>query len=298
MEFDEMIMQRLSHDTELAAILATFNGFPAVFSMRAPPPERPEWKDKIQYPRLDFTLDYQGDPARQTSGRLTINIWSDAEIGIAPEVIDLRLRRILHASFAQADDYPYCLAWMRSDAFEGNDERTIGITVTFDMVAFPPQLTFSPDPIKAMNDWTKEVIHDAIVIGKDSFDGWYTPSKEKPVVFWRLASQSVHEKRIHVETWFNVTIEGHVYAINAADRLYILSAVNTAAGLAHHVTMEDKSPLFIRDISIRPHLSFLAPGQILINGRFGVLQPKYANPPDQPPLKPVLKDPSMRHEKE
>lgn len=287
MELTEMVFQRLCESPALSELLADFGGRPAVFVHRAASPDSKKW-GKQQYPRIDYTIDMQENPARNASGTLSLNIWCDAEYGAEPEDLEYRVRDLLHATFAQTDDYPYCFAWVRSDAFEVRNEkeqtaRTVGVTLLFDIMACPCQYTMYPDPIKAMNLWTKGILPDAIVIGEDSIDGWLTPTREKPVIYWRLAAQGQQEKHL-AYTWLNITLEGHIYARNAGDRLYNLTRLNTAAALAGHIPMEDSSPLSLKDFSCKPHLNYLAQGQIQTNGRFGLLQPWYQSPAGGPKL--------------
>ncbi len=278
MELYQMIYRRLRDDEVLSELTAKYNGRAAIFYQHPATPENAMWEGKIQYPRIDYTIDLMENPARNTSGVLTINIWCDTQVGAEPEDIEARVRDLLHATFAQADDYPYCFAWVRSDAFEAKVEkeqmtRTIGITTIFDIMACPSQYTMYPDPIKAMNDWTKKVLPDAVVIGHDEISGWVTPTREKPVVYWRLASIGIQQRHF-THTWLNANIEGHVYAKTAADRLYNLVKLNTAQALAGHIPMEDTSPLFLKDYSCKPHLNYLSQGQIQAQGRFGILQPE------------------------
>lgn len=272
-----MIYQRLVSSPALGELLATYKGRPAVFYGRAANADDSGW-DKEQYPRIDYTVDTQENPARNASGILAVNVWCDTQIGAEPEDVEIRLRELLHATFAQTDDYPYCFAWVRSDAFEVKNDadqtvRTIGVTVLFDIMAYPCQYTMYPDPIKAMNLWTKATIPTAIVIGEDFIDGWVSPTRETPIIYWRLASQGI-ERRHFAYTWLNITLEGYVCAKNAADRLYNLTRLNTAQALAGHIPMEDTSPLFLKSFSVKPHLNYLSQGQIQAGGYFGILQPQ------------------------
>lgn len=275
MELYAMLYQRLTSSDELSMLLANYGGSPAIFYQRPPTADDTEWGDR-QYPRIDYIVDMQENPSRNTSGILTVNVWCDTEYGAEPEDIEPKLRELLHATFVQADDYPYCFAWVRSDSFEVKTQadenvRTIGVTVIFDIMAFPCQYTMYPDPIKAMNLWTKGVLPDATVIGEDEIDGWLSPTREKPVIYWHLTAQSVHQKHF-THTWLNISIEGFVFAKSASDRLYNIARINTAHALAGHIPMEDTSPLFLRDFSIKPHMNYLSQGQIQANGRFGILQ--------------------------
>lgn len=276
MELQALIFNRLTGDEKLAELLATYDERPAVFYQRAAPPDNPGWGD-TQYPRIDYTVDTQENPARNTSGVLSVDVWCDVEFGAEPEDIEVRLRELLHSAFVQADDGVYCLGWNRSEAFEGSGQEqtvhTVGITLIFDLIACPCNYTMYPDPIKAMNLWTKGILPDAVVIGEDEIDGWLVPTREKPVVYWRLTSQDIN-RRHFTHTWLNITLEGHVYARSAADRLYNLVRLNTAQALTGHVPMEDTSPLFLNSFQCQPNLNYIATGQIRATGNFGVLQPK------------------------
>lgn len=285
MELYTMLYQRLVGSTELSSLLANYDGRPAIFYQRTATSDDPKWGAE-QYPRIDYTVDMQENPARNTSGILALHVWCDAHNGAEPEDVECKLRSLLHATFVQADDDAYCFGWVRSDAFEvktDKDEsvRTIGVTLTFDIMACPCHYTLNPDPIKALNEWTKEVLPDAVVIGLDTIDGWIVPTREKPVIYWRLASQGVQQKHF-THTWLNISVEGHVYARSAADRMFNLARINTAHALASHIPLEDGSPLFLKSFACKPHLNYLAQGQIQASGHFGILQEWYGRPPDPP----------------
>ena len=290
MELSKMLFQRLVGDARLSELLAKYNNRSAVFYQRPPSDGDSEW-GPVQYPRIDYNVDLQENPARNTSGVLTLNVTCDVQVTCEPEDIEARLRELFHTAFAPTDDYVYCLAWQRSDAFEirTREDQTVrnyGVTVVFDLVACPPQITVYPDPIKGMNTWTKEVLPDAIVIGIDEISDWLIPTREKPVVYWRIASQGKATQHF-THTWLDITIEGHVYCKNAADRLYNLVQLNTAYALAHHITLEDTSPLFLNSFVMQPHLNYIITGQIRATGRFGLLQPWYGKPPENV-LRPVI----------
>jgi hypothetical protein len=288
-----MLFTRLVHDTQLAEMVTVFDGRAAVFHQRAPAPNNAKWHDsQKQYPRVDFTVDMQEEPARNSSGTLTVNVWCSTKFGQMPESIEARIRALLHATFAQPEDGPpYCFVWARSDPFEVTTETqsaeempsVIGCTLAFDIMAFPSQLTIYPDPIQAMNAWTKKILPQAVVIGVDTIDGWLEPTKERPIIYWRITAQAP-QKRTFVCVWFNTTIEGHVFAHGADERLYTLRKINTAAAMEHHITMEDSSPMFILRFGINPNMNYLATGQIQAETQFGVLREQYANPPSGPKL--------------
>lgn len=286
MDLQSLIFQRLTTDETLGSLIAAYDNRPAVFYQRAPAPDNPKW-GKCQYPRVDFIVDTQENPARNTSGTLTVNVWCDLEIGAEPEEVEMQLRDLLHCAFVSTDDNTYCIGWGRSDAFEqrGTDGtvQTTGVTLLFDLIACPVNYTIYPDPIKAMNTWTKDVLPQATVIGIDGIDGWLIPTKEKPVIYWRLSTQDIAQ-RYYTHTWLSITMEGHVYARDAASRLENLAKLNTAQALAGHVPMEDTSPLFLRSFNCKPSSNYIQTGQITASGWFGVIQPQrhFSNKPSRP----------------
>jgi len=277
MELYQAIYRRLRNDPELAQLTAVYNGGAAVFYQRPAPADSSKWGSDTQYPRIDYILDMQDNPARNSNGILTANAWCDTMEGAEPEDIEARLRSLLHATFTRADDIAYCFSWLRSDAFEIKNKpeetpRTIGVTVIFDVVACPCQHTKAPDPIKALNAWTRTVMPGAVIIGEDEFDGWLEPTKERPAVYWRLTSQGVQRKHF-THTWLNISVECHVYSKNAWDRQQNIMALNTAHALAPHIPMEDGSPLFLRTFRAQPHLNYIVTGQIQAAGNYRVMQP-------------------------
>lgn len=280
-----MIYRRARDDVTMAEMLAQYDGGPAVFYQRAATADDIHWQSDIQYPRIDYTLDMQENPARNTSGTLVFNVWCDVQDSYEPEDVELKLRELFHAVFVRADDSVYCFAWVRSDAFEAKNEgeispRTYGVTVMFDVYACPCQYTLYPDPVKAMNEWTKRILPASVVIGLDDFDGWLEPTRNEPVVYWRLTSLQ-KGKQSFTHTWMNVSMEGHVYCREASDRLYNLVRLNSAHALAGHIPMEDTSPLFLPNFSCKPHMNYISQGQIQCGGHFGLLQPPshYQNKP-------------------
>lgn len=278
MELQEMIYDRLRNDEDIESMTASFDGGAAVFYQMASPQDDARWESAIQYPRIDYLLDMMDNPARNANGTLIINIWCDTQGSTEPEDIERRIKTLLHASFAQADDYPYCFSWNRSDAFEIKKQqeetvRIVGVTVSFDVIACPKQETTCPDPIKALNDWTKEVLPDAKVICRDEIEGWFTPTKETPAVYWRMTSEDIKEQHF-AYTWLNMTAEGHVYAPTADDRLHTMALLKTAASLIGHIPMEDGSPLLQQNFESKPQLNYPKVGQLKFTGSFGILQPK------------------------
>lgn len=281
MTLEDLIYARLTAANPLKERLTKFDGAPAVFYQMAPTDKATGWAGKREYPRIDYVVDMQTNPERQTSGILTLNIWAD-EAGIPPEELEPEVRAALCDVFLQPEEGPpFSLAWASTNAFE---ERTqakpntivVGATVTFDVFAFPIQETTDPDPILAMNKFVKDWEPAAVVIGKDSIESFYTATTKRPAFYFRLITLQTSQETNTV-VWMNATIAGHIFA-EPEGRLQWLKALTDALAIQGEVTMLDTSPMFIQTIKADSSADRLTTGQLRLYVRFGILRrPKYAH---------------------
>lgn len=282
MTLEDLIYNRLLASEDLTDKLAKFDNLPAIFYQAAPGDQNEGWKGKKQYPRIDFVVDMQANPERQSSGLMTLNIWCN-EAGDPPEDIEPEVRAALCDVFMQpAEQPPYCLAWVRSDSFELSantikGSHVNGITILFDVLAFPCQETIDPDPIMAMNEFIKEWEPAAVLIGRDKIPDYFTAGKYAPAFYFRLATLELAQETNTV-VWMNGSIAGHIFAPTAETRLQWLKYLVDTLASQGEVTMLDTSPMFIRSIKADSAANYLIIGQLRINVRFGILRrPKYAH---------------------
>jgi len=282
MTLEDLIYNRLLASEDLTDKLAKFDNLPAIFYQAAPGDQNEGWKGKKQYPRIDFVVDMQANPERQSSGLMTLNIWCN-EAGDPPEDIEPEVRAALCDVFMQpAEQPPYCLAWVRSDSFELSantikGSHVNGITILFDVLAFPCQETIDPDPIMAMNEFIKEWEPAAVLIGRDKIPDYFTAGKYAPAFYFRLATLELAQETNTV-AWMNGSIAGHIFAPTAETRLQWLKYLVDTLASQGEVTMLDTSPMFIRSIKADSAANYLIIGQLRINVRFGILRrPKYAH---------------------
>ncbi len=282
MTLEDLIYNRLLASEDLTDKLAKFDNLPAIFYQAAPGDQNEGWKGKKQYPRIDFVVDMQANPERQSSGLMTLNIWCN-EAGDPPEDIEPEVRAALCDVFMQpAEQPPYCLAWVRSDSFELSantikGSHVNGITILFDVLAFPCQETIDPDPIMAMNEFIKEWEPAAVLIGRDKIPDYFTAGKDAPAFYFRLATLELAQETNTV-AWMNGSIAGHIFAPTAEARLQWLKYLVDTLASQGEVIMLDTSPMFIRSIKADSAANYLIIGQLRINVRFGILRrPKYAH---------------------
>lgn len=279
MTLEDLIYSRLTDSQSLESLLTSYGQKPAVFFQTAPDDKATGWGKKKQYPRIDYVVDYQRNPERKTSGTLTLNIWATEE-GTQPEELEPTVRQLLCGVFLLPDDAPpYALAWARSDPFDQQKEGggiVIGITMTFDVFAFPNQVTTDPDPVLAINRYIKNIVPSAVVIGSSDLQQTTEPTPNQPAFYFRLETIQT-QRETNTVAWMDATLAGHVFA--GGDETSWLKTVVDALALDGEVTMLDTSPMFIQKLTADNTLDAITAGQLRIFVRFGLLRRKpYAHP--------------------
>lgn len=284
MTMEELLYRRLTGHVGLGEKLTRYAGAPAVFYQSAPHDKALGWKGKSQYPRIDYVVDLRADPERQTSGVLTANLWCAEEGETQPEELEPLLRDALQGGFLCPDAQPpFSLAWARSEPFESRAEASpntlvVGVTVQFDLYAFPPSITSDPDPVQAMGEWARESFPAALVVGRDEISEEYRPTAARPALYFRLKELSAGEETNTVR-WMNATVVGHIFAPSAADRVKWLRALVDVLALEGEVTMADTSPMRLTGLSADSGASELSAGQLRLKARFGLLRARVAGCP-------------------
>ena len=177
---------------------------------------------------------------------------------------------------------PYSLAWVTSETFEATKQldksaRVIGVTVTFDLYAFPRQETTDPDPILAMNAFTNRWSDAVTVIGSDRMGEYTEPSDQHPAAYFRLANYH-RAQETNTVIWLEGVLVGHLIAPTYAGRQRWLKALADELATRGEVEMLDTSPMFIRGLEVDGSLDPLTAGQMRLAVRWGILRrPKFAH---------------------
>ena len=277
-----LVYREVTGDAQAAGMLAAYGGTPAFFNSKAPSDSRPGWGD-ARYPRADFTVDMRQDAERKTAGTLTVNIYVTADV---PQVGDLDPDRALERRliellsgvfFTDEAEGTFCTEWDRSDMFSFETQtgqthpEVYGLSMTFDILAFPPQLTVDPDPIQGLNRWTKRIAPGAAAIGYDPLPEVFRPTDGHPAIYWRFRGAEADNRQSYAVTWYNGTFCAHVMTEGVMERNRWIKAIVEAAQAEGEVILPDTSPMFIQRISIRHGADPLREGQLELTGRYGVL---------------------------
>ena len=284
---DSILREQLRSDHELAGMLAEYDGHPAVFYQKAPPDTDRAW-EKPCYPRVDYELDMRFDPERKISGVLTINIWCSSESKFMPEDIGHRLLTLINGSFYSTPDtepeiqMTTAAIWNRSDSFvasgSGQTSNTsepemYGETVTFDLTEFPPQITTDPDPVQGLNAWTYNYFPRIKVIAGlwKTLPAVWRPTDMNPAVYWRFIGADADNRQSYAVNWYNGQFAAHVIADTVVDRNRWIKALVEKIQVDGEVILPDDSPMLAQRITIRHAADPIRDGQILLQGRYGVL---------------------------
>ena len=281
MKLEELLYSRISGAEYGSPGRASFDGAPAIFFGPCPEDTDRGWKDGRQYPRISYSLDLRGDPERQTAGTLYVDVWC-TEDGPAPEDIEPVLRAVLcGVIMAPEGDNPCSFAWQASQTFqsarETKTDKVIGVTVTFDMIAFPEQITSDPDPVLAMMKFIRDEYPEITVIGQNTLLDFTEPSEEHPAVYFRLDGYELG-RETHTVAWLEGVVACHVFAPGASARQRWIRALVDNLSRRGEVIMLDTSPMFLRRIAADNTLDPLAAGQIRLGTTWGILKyPAYAH---------------------
>jgi hypothetical protein len=270
---EKKILTYLRNNQSVAPFLTTYAGVPAVFLQEAPMDTDNGWQGS-QYGRLVFGVDYTEDAERAITASLWVDVYSRAD-GPDPEEIAPVVQAELNNRFFADGEEVIALAWNATNGFQETrgDKLVNGVTLTFTILYFPSQLTTGPDPVKAINRWTKERLPNSLVIGLDALPDSWTPS-ENPTIYWRIAS--IKPGTMYPDTfnctWHDVDLNGHFMIDDTNTRLTVCKAFIDELTASGAVVMTDDSPMFIMRIAYTAASDAIRTGQLVITASYGVLR--------------------------
>jgi len=198
-----------------------------------------------------------------------------------PEDIEERLIALVNGTFyTDRGQDTVCAVWNRSDAFayessantQNNKEPEVfGVTLLFDLLSFPQQLTTDPDPTEAINFWTKDNFAPLCVIAHDAMPPVWKPTDEHPAIYWRFVGASVTDRQSYSVTWYDGQFAAHIIAATVQERNRWIKALVEQMQLDGEVLLADGSPMFVKQVAIRHGADPLREGQVTLAGQYGVL---------------------------
>lgn len=271
---EELIYQALSSSTTLRENLASYDRQPAVFFERAAHDQDELW-DEIQFPRCVYNVEWMYDAERTKAGVVTVDILCLADMGTPNEIADALVGEI-SGLFMTREDQTFSIIWSRSDAFEteGEEPKKHGISVYFDIVAYPIQETTTPDPVLSTMSWINERYSDMMVIGKSELEELWFPTDENPACYVRMSGTTSTVRPSYSVTWLRAKLVVHIICPNIKARLRWLKSIADVLALEEEIIMEDESPMFIKSLSFDSGSNPINAGQMSFDGEYGVLRPQ------------------------
>ena len=271
-------------------LLATYIGRPAVFDTTVPDDiheeeeeeEESYWENDIQFPRCVFELNMQADPERKISGQLFIDVMCEnKEESIRPEALAEIAKQAVDGCFFSKTDLTISAQWQRTDVFTQNDDKVVGMTLVFDILAYPKQGTDSPDPIHATNLWLKTIYQEAYVIGYDELPDVWKPTDQNPALYSRLSNigQSSRMKSTAAVTWLCADINIHVMTPNEEQMARMSGTIPNLLIYADKLILDDESPMLIDSAISTIGADPQRDGQINIKATYGILPTEKAGEP-------------------
>lgn len=133
-------------------------------------------------------------------------------------------------------------------------------------------LTYAPDPVAALQDWTSERWPEA-----HTDPATWSPGDTAPGIYWRLVRLTTAQMAA-VVNWMEAQISGHILAPSAAVRLSWVRKVTEGLARQRRLKMSDGGPLELWRVASDSEADPMRKGQIQLIARFGVLQTKEEAP--------------------
>lgn len=269
MNLSELIFKRLSSDEVLADKLATFSDLPAIFDTEFPNDQMPGWGDR-QYPRISYHINLQANTERLSAGTIRIGAFALKDPSVTTELEEAIKKRLKDVLLQSDDGAPLCLAWARSEPYIIQGTAIHCTEMVFDLLEFNEQYTTDPDPAEALNNYLKEKIPDALIVGMDNIENMYEPSDECPAFFVRINTYK-QDHATYAVIWNDCDISIHIIAPSVEARNIWCRKLQTLISRTTRVTMSDDSPMIIRGVSANNRADYLTIGQIKVNTLYSML---------------------------
>lgn len=271
MGLSDLIFKRLSQSSEIAALITSYNGEPAIFDTEFPNDEQDGWEGR-QYPRISFRIDMQTNQERSAAGLLQVSIYTDKESTVI-EIIEKAVKMCLQDVLMNPkDEAPFCVSWMKTESFMLEETEIFCTNIMFDILEYSSQMTTDPDPVLAVASYIKELFPDTLVLGIDRI-GEFVQTAERPAFFCRLMNiQKTSGHCEHSVAWMIGKVAVHLIYPDAEKRLQIMSEIGRRMSIDEEIIMIDLSPMTINELLLDNKADYLREGQLIVTGKYGCLR--------------------------
>ena len=294
---NEIIYQYLCQLFGEADVLATYLDMPAVFDTKAPDDVDESWNNDMKYPRCIYELNMQANAERKVSGQLFVDVMCEnKQDSIPPEQLAEMVKEAVDGCFFSTSDLTISAQWGSFENFSQEDSNLAGITITFDVMAYPVQETESPDPVEAVNSWLKTLYQDAYVIGKDTLPEVWKPTDNSPALYCRLTNLGAGRmKSTAAVTWIGADMKVNIIAPSEKVRSTISKSSIQILENATRLMLNDGSPMLIDLVSADISADPLREGQLQIKATYGVLNVFTGTPLQKVTVRGMSSESEVKH---
>lgn len=277
---EQPLYEHLTAQKSLEGYLTKYADKMAIFNQEAPDDTDKGWAKGSQYGRIVYAVKHVSDPQREIITTLSVD-YMCKEGECVPEDVEPIIRPLIDGYFFSTKSVTMSARWMSSDYFTAPKERVIGVTLIFQLTAFPLQETTSPDPIALLNSWSNDknglvklLKREVKVIVIDKMPTAWKPTAEEPAIYWRLGKirPAGWIPDTYNCSWYTATIYGHVMGSDIAQETSVARIIAQYLTMVKRLIFDDESPLMIdRNIQINTEADQHRTGQLVIDATFGVL---------------------------
>ncbi len=278
---DKAVFQHLFSSAELAAMLTSYKGRPAIFNQEPPPDVDASWRTSGQYGRIIFALSALGDPARAMGGSLMVDVQCAAGKQ-RPEDIEPVVRGLIDGYFFSDSGVTMAAQWEDSRYFSEPAVQVCGVTLTFALLAFPMLTTRNTDVTALMNEWTAERFPELFVINRDKLPGTWKPREGKNAVYWRVISVKPAGwiPDTYQTVWCTAALRCHVFAENVSEAAKIVQEITMELYESRRVSGPNGEQLIAnRHNEMDTSADALRTGQLTVEATFGEIVRRKASMP-------------------
>lgn len=271
---EQALIEHLRKQTALTELLTTYNRIPAIFNQEAPADVDNLWASGVQYSRIVFAEDIQGDPERTMGGTLVVDIMCGDGHQQFPETIEPILRSAIDGYFFSNDTFTVAAQWKNSSYFTQPKDEVLGCTVSFELLAFPVLTTMEPDVIDRLNKWSGD-IDGTFVINHDKLPSTaWKPTGDETALYWR----SGHERPAgwipdtYSTIWRTATIRGHIFAEDISTATILGKKIIAGLYADKRLKKNGEAPIMVnRSNSYDDGADALRTGQLTVEATYGII---------------------------
>lgn len=278
---DKAILSHLRKNEMLREKLTWYADLSAIFNQSAPPDTDDLWTRGPQYPRIVFSLDTQDDAARAVGGKLLVDVQCQSGRQI-PEDFEGIVREWVDGCFFTHNGRTMAAQWQESRYFTEATDSVCGVTIAFDLLAFPRLTVEDPDIIERVNQWTADAFPGLFVLGKSVLPDTWRPSQSQSAVYWRVTDVKPAGwiPDTHQTIWRTATLKGHVFAADISTATALSDEIIHRLDSARRLVRPGETQIMVnRANRVDAGADALHTGQITVEATFGRIIPRPAAEP-------------------